>query len=174
MSASVKLDLVLSGYTPDRVGLLTYILNHEFSIEESKVRELLGNVGSALSEEVELSGYNRVLVNGAVDELAKVFRGTQRPSVNDIAMVLFKVLRKIEVPRSQEGTPAVPHSDVSGLAQYIHDNWDEFSLHTDISRRQKVRQPGLWRRLQDVPKLNKTKSGVASPQASTQAMQPPI
>lgn len=171
MSTSVKLDLVLSGFTPDRVGLLTYILNHEFAIEESKVRELLG---SALSEEVELSGYNRVLVNGAVDELAKVFHGTQRPSVNDIAMVLFKILRKIEVPSSQQGTPAVPHNDVSGLAQYIYDNWDEFSLHTDISRRRKVRQPGLWQRLQDVPKLNKTKSGVASPQASTQAMQPPI
>lgn len=126
MNFPLKLDLVLNGYTPTQVGLLTSVLSKRFKISEKQVCDAIG-IQTPLKESFLIKGgpdsnlkqAQRWQIDRAVQMLQKM--SSLKPDYKEAMATVMAVLQEINFP----GTT---RAYADRLAKYLMTNWDNLIM----------------------------------------------
>lgn len=124
MDCNVKLLLAFDGYTPDDIGLVSYVLGKCFNITECQIRCALGTLDeSFLAKKGAIKHIQRAQIQHAIDKLHKSF--AVKPPYRIALQAVVSTLRFLRFPGIVGDNGQVNQKYADRLTKYVLHNWDE-------------------------------------------------
>jgi hypothetical protein len=129
---SLRLTLVLEGYTQTDIGLLTYLLNQRIKITEETVQKILQIIPTILEAEEQLTTFDKQFLDRVINPLQNHFQflNVKQPSFQDVTIFLRDFIQALP-PRMQRIFQRNPNR-YHDLASYIYRNWKHLQLIQDL------------------------------------------